>query len=169
LIFLRSYWDNFSLRKTGLLTDLLSSLHVAIPFLFFAAVVWFGSLQSARGFLSGRSLLAEASEIFVGEVAPDEKVTTTFRIRNASSLPIRVQGANTSCHCFAFQNLPTTILPSQAKNIRVTLTGASTPGIQRETAHLICDDAASEFELGVTALVHPHQSAVDETRLNGEP
>ncbi|TWT79746.1 Undecaprenyl-phosphate mannosyltransferase [Planctomycetes bacterium CA13] len=161
LVYYRSAWDHRVFVAEGMTGDLAKNLKFAIPVLLIGASLWFGSVHSAFGYLSGRSLLVDSSDKFVGVLDADEKATATFRVRNASATPIRILGAKASCRCVALEDLPITIEPSQTEWIRVSMYGRSESGPQRESAFLICDDSTSGLTLNVTALVHPNPNAVN--------
>jgi hypothetical protein len=161
LVVFRSQWDHATFVADSSAGELLGHVKFVVPGVLVVAVIFFGSLDSALGYLSGRSLLVTPVERFIGEVEASQQVTTAFLLRNISGEPIRILGADASCGCVAIEDLPVTVPANESQSIRISLRGSAKPGVQRETATLICDDSASQLTLGVTALVHPNRNAVD--------
>jgi len=168
LLVFAAQWDRSRFAVDSAVGGMLGNLKFVVPVLFGVAVIFFGSLDSAFGYFSGRSLLVTPMERFVGQIEVNKQATATFRLRNASSLPIRIVGARASCGCVAIEDLPVTVPAWESKAIRISLKSMDEPGLQRETATLICDDSASQLVLGVTALVHPNLNAVDVNSSLGE-
>ncbi|MGB7323436.1 MAG: glycosyltransferase, partial [Rubripirellula sp.] len=168
LFVFRRRWDSEVHSPSGMMGEVAQNMKLAIPILLIGATLWFGSPSSSVNYLSGKSLLVDSAEKFIGSVESNEKATVAFRIRNRSSSPIRILGAEATCRCLAIQDLPVTIEPFATKAIHLSLFGAGRRGRQRESAKLICDDSASELTLNVTALVHSNPHAVDATFLLGE-
>jgi hypothetical protein len=86
---------------------------VAIGSLLLCGVgIWrFGSLAHARAYLQGYSVIPESSVIDLGHVESGTRVTGEIRLMNLSGQAVRIVGAESSCGCVAYEDLPIELPP----------------------------------------------------------
>ena len=59
----------------------------------------FGSIRMTLAYVSGSVIAPVTPEIDLGEVRFGEAMTAEFRVRNLSSHPVTILGANSDCGC----------------------------------------------------------------------
>jgi hypothetical protein len=74
--------------------------------------IWrFGSLSHALKYAQGYSVIPESSVITLGNVESGSRVTGRIRLLNLTGSPVRVTGAESSCGCIAYEDLPIDVPP----------------------------------------------------------
>ena len=124
----------------------------------FRSIRLFGSLEAATGYLSGDAILVDSHGKFGGRVPADDSVDVYYRLSNSTSQPVRVLGAKATCSCIGILDLPVTISPGGATNIRLRVHGRNPGTVQRESAELILDAPKLRIVLDATVVVRPKTS-----------
>lgn len=151
----RSSWCRPFKFANDFLDEQATNLRWVIPGLLLACVAWFGSLDAARAYWSGQTVLVDAQTKYAGKVDEDGFVDVTYRLSNPTSAPVRVLGAKSSCSCMAILDLPTTVEAGQDRTIHLRITGRTADSLQRESATLVFGDSAMSMVLNATAIVRP--------------
>ena len=114
----------------------------------------FGSIRMTLAYVSGSVMAAETAVVDLGEVPSGEEVTAEFRLRNLSTRPITILGANSDCGCLVL-DLPKTVGGSEATSVGVGFVPTSRQeGTQvTYTAALILDTDAPPVLLRTVARV----------------
>jgi hypothetical protein len=73
------------------------------------SVVQFGSPSVAISYFRGERLVVDQPTLSVEEGKAGDVRNVEFTVRNIGRSPIRVVGANTSCTCVVFSDLPLTV------------------------------------------------------------
>ena len=108
--FLRArYWDAMRL---------LVLIAVGLVCVFGWGIYRFGSIRMTLAYVSGSVIAAETTVVDLGEVPSGEAVTAEFRLRNLSTRPITILGANSNCGCLVL-DLPKTVDGSEVTSVRV--------------------------------------------------
>lgn len=132
-----------------------------------ACVTRFGSLAAARAYLRGHVVIAESPVKDVGELSAGDRKPVAFLLKNLTSQPVTVTGAQTSCGCLVTNDLPLTFAPLQEHELTLYIT-AKTPnstGPFSHTVQLFLDVPSPTLVLRVEGLVKAEDSAPEkETR-----
>jgi len=83
----------------------------------------------------------EPSAKFACDAREGEVVTAPFTVRNISSSPVRVMGAEATCGCMVAQGLPISLGPGEVGKIslRVVVGPPGADGVFARTTHLFID------------------------------
>ncbi len=81
----------------------------------------FGSLSHAWLYANGVRIFVENPAIRLPDGKPGEDRDADFVVRNISSKPIQILGAQTLCGCVSTAKLPVTVPPGQTNSLRVNL------------------------------------------------
>ena len=159
LVIFRRHWERpVPLLSSGFLREHLANLRIIAPACLLVSVAWFGSLDSAYGFVTGQPVLVDTQTRFAGTVRQSESVDVVYQLSNSSSKPLRITGAKTTCSCMGILDLPTTLAPGQSRDIRLRVSGRTANRLQRESAELLFDDSTLRLTLNVTVIVRPNHS-----------
>ncbi|HVC92230.1 MAG TPA: MauE/DoxX family redox-associated membrane protein [Pirellulales bacterium] len=118
-------------------------------------VVQFGSARAAIAYCQGYKLLPESPALWLGELAPEDRVARSFTVKNPTAGDITVVGAKPSCRCFVATRLPI-VVPAGATiqlevGIRPRRESAGRTVV--ETARLYLDVAGPPVVLTVSGRV----------------
>ncbi|HUY32974.1 MAG TPA: MauE/DoxX family redox-associated membrane protein [Pirellulales bacterium] len=69
----------------------------------------FGSLHAAVAYCQGYRLLPRRPALWLGELAPDERVARSFMVKNPTGSDVTIVGAKLSCRCFIGTKLPVAV------------------------------------------------------------
>lgn len=155
LILFRASWQR-AWSENSFITNQARNLKLVLPALILVCIAWFGSLDAARCYFAGDSVLVDSVSKFAGNVKQNEFVDVSFKLSNPTSAPVRVLGAKATCSCIAILDLPTTVEPGSEKAIRLRVKGIRADTLQRESAELFFDDSALRMVLNATAVVRPN-------------
>ena len=157
LAWYRDSWGRPWMPQGSFLSEQVSNVRLVFPVLLIGCILWFGSLDAAKAFFAGDAVLVDSISKYAGDVRQNESVDIFYRLTNPTGLPLRVLGARSSCSCVAILDLPTTVEPGGAREIRLRVTGRKADTLQREKAELIFDDSALRVVLNATANVRPNR------------
>ena len=103
---------------SGILRVLLPTLVLAV-ILLLVGLGRFGSLGGTLAFLQGYALWASPSSCDLGTISRDTPSYALFTLRNLTSRPVTILGAQTDCCCWVSSDLPTTVLPGEEQTLQV--------------------------------------------------
>ena len=136
--------------------ELFSGARFALPILVLVGIFLFGSLDAALSYTTGARLVATNPTLHAGDLTDGQTAAVTFELTNYGSRPVRIAGAKATCKCLAWDDLPMTVAPGASRQITIRVRGRGpAPRVQRESAYLVVDDAATFVALTVTARVKP--------------
>lgn len=161
LVIFRRHWERpVPQPSSRIVREQLTNCRIVAPACLLISVAWFGSLDSAYGFVTGQPVLVDTQTRFAGTVRQSESVDVVYQLSNSSSQPLRITGAKTTCSCMGILDLPTTLAPGQSRDIRLRVSGRTVNRLQRESAELLFDDSTLRLTLNVTVIVRPNQSSL---------
>jgi hypothetical protein len=108
------------LRRWLLIAACASGLTIVLVVLLVSGLVLgFGSWEVAMAYARGESTFVMADPAQLADVRPDEEISTTIRLRNVSTVPVRILGGNASCGCMVLQDLPLDLKPGEYRTIQI--------------------------------------------------
>ncbi len=97
----------------------------------------FGSLRNMSAYFRGSFIVAEPDVCEVGPVELDKEYTAKFTLRNITSEPVVVLGAQTCCGCRLRSSMPHTINPNGSSEIEFTVKIGASQSIRAFTRRFL--------------------------------
>ncbi len=122
--------------------------------------VWrYGSPLGLPQVLEGKILIADRTEVFCGEARAGEERIAAFRLRNITSLPVKVVGMRSSCGCGTTRDFPFAIGPGETESLPLTIhvTDRTPIGELRVSNELMLDTSSAPVTLEASLLVQARQ------------
>lgn len=140
-----------------LVTWIFVPLSIAVVVAGFVAgwATWrFGSLTGAKAYASGYAVWPDSPTSDVGIVAPNETTRADFAIRNLTSQPVTILGAEVSCACTSPVEMPLEIPARSQRELRFSVKVFKRQNPQfTETAKLFLDTGVPVLVLTITGRV----------------
>jgi len=108
------------LFNTGLFVVV--SVNLAILIMASWALARFGSIRDCIAYYSrGETLFADSREKSFGTVAPDDRVSVSFKLTNRGSQPTRVLGCYSRCGYLVPNDLPFALGPNESRSFELSI------------------------------------------------
>ncbi|MCA9172320.1 MAG: DUF1573 domain-containing protein [Planctomycetales bacterium] len=132
---------------------------VAIAMLLLSIVIGYGRWRTGSfglvwPWLSGNQLLFKRTNIELGDVAANVVIDEQLEVRNLSSTPLTILGAQVSCRCVRLDSFPIKVAAGEHQILRVRIESGAKPGrISHSVKYFLDGDMCSSVIVSVTGTV----------------
>ncbi len=132
---------------------------VAIALLLLAILIGYGrwstgSFDLVWTWLSGNQLLFTPTNIELGEVPANAVIDQQIQVRNVSTIPLTILGAQASCRCLGLDNFPIKVAAGEQQILKIRIASGPRPGRLSHSIKFFFDgDMCSSVIVSVTGTI----------------
>jgi hypothetical protein len=132
---------------------------VAIAMLLLSIVIGYGRWRTGAfglvwPWLSGNQLLFTPTNIELGKVAANAVIDQQIQVRNVSTIPLTILGAQASCRCIGLDNFPIKVAAGEQQILKIRIASGPRPGRLSHSIKFFFDgDMCSSVIVSVTGTI----------------